>query len=284
MPRFSWNCLFTGARCSASAVTRRISYLYDRCVRRAWALAGEEVNGFTGWLWGGRLRQTHSCKKPEREQMWASLPMVDFRGSLIFLRKGSEYWPALCKDGLVKQNWGENDLNPNFLFLSFCQLFGPFSVALQVFFVCVTPHAVGFTLLESVNKIFDSKGRPVLCSFLALVVSRACRQHCCSLPSTRLVFFPFLMLANEQQGHEHQEKPSFSFLLYVLFTPSPYTLVAEKASHSVCGHGLTCGQISVCRLWASSEICCGLSSLWLRYFRVTTSWYYSFYLCVMATG
>lgn len=59
----------------------------------------------------------------------------------------------------------------------------PFSVLLSTlqpllcsiagFFLCVTPHAVGFTLLESVNKIFDSKGRPVLCSFLALFVCRA---------------------------------------------------------------------------------------------------------------
>lgn len=86
---FSRNCLFANAKCSASAVTRRTSYLFSARSDRTWASAGEEMNGFTLWLRDRRLRQTHSCEKPEQEQMWASLPMVEFRGSLILLRKGS---------------------------------------------------------------------------------------------------------------------------------------------------------------------------------------------------
>lgn len=91
------------------------------------------MNGFTPCWWERRLWHTHSWKKLEQEQIGASLPMGDFGGSLTFLRRGSWYWSALRKDGLVKQNWGENSLNPNFLFLSVCKLFSPFSVALQVF-------------------------------------------------------------------------------------------------------------------------------------------------------
>lgn len=93
----------------------------------------------------------------------------------------------------------------------------------------VTPHTMGFAVLESVNKILGSKGRPVPCSFSMLFVCRACRTWGCSLQSTKHIFFPFPVLVNGQKGHKQQQNSSLHSFC-ALFAAFPPTLIAEKAS------------------------------------------------------
>lgn len=69
-------------------------------------------------------------------------------------------------------------------------------------------------------------------------------------PGTCLLFFLFLLLPAEGAARALSNRKTPPSLC--LFTPSPHAPPAEETSLLACGHGLTCGQISVRRFHASA--------------------------------